>query len=86
MCLQGTRSASEAHSNAILPGEKNQFYLRFFFDTMDNLYNNFEGWYVDDVLVLAKPILRHRMALTFAARADGVTIDEVIDRLCAPLA
>ncbi len=41
---------------------------------------------IDDVLVLAKPILRHRMALTFAARADGVTIDEVIDRLCAPLA
>ena len=37
------------------------------------------------LLVLAKPILRHRMALTFAARADGVTIDEVIDRLCAPL-
>ena len=41
---------------------------------------------IDDVLVLAKPILRHRMALTFAARADGVTIDEIIDRLCAPLA
>ena len=41
---------------------------------------------IDDLLVLAKPILRHRMALTFAARADGVTIDEVIDRLCAPLA
>jgi MoxR-like ATPase len=41
---------------------------------------------VDDVLALAKPILRHRMALSFAARADGVTIDEVIERLCAPLA
>jgi MoxR-like ATPase len=41
---------------------------------------------VDDVLALAKPVLRHRMALTFAARADGVTMDEVIDRLCAPLA
>ena len=32
------------------------------------------------------PVLRHRMALTFAARADGVTIDQVIERLCAPLA
>lgn len=41
---------------------------------------------VDDVLALAKPILRHRMALNFAARADGVTLDEVIERLCAPLA
>ena len=41
---------------------------------------------LDDVLALAKPVLKHRMALTFAARADGVTIDEVIDRLCAPLA
>jgi len=41
---------------------------------------------VDDVLALARPILRHRMALSFAARADGITIDEVIGRLCAPLA
>ena len=40
---------------------------------------------LDDVLVLAKPVLRHRMALNFAARADGVTLDDVIDRLCAPL-
>jgi MoxR-like ATPase len=37
---------------------------------------------VDDVLALAHPILRHRMALTFAARADGVTIDDIIDLLC----
>jgi MoxR-like ATPase len=41
---------------------------------------------VDDVLALAHPVLRHRMALTFAARADGVTMDQVIDRLCEPLA
>lgn len=41
---------------------------------------------VDDVLALAGPVLRHRMALNFAARADGVTIDDVIDRLCAPFA
>jgi hypothetical protein len=26
------------------------------------------------------------MALSFSARADGVTLDEVIGRLCAPLA
>lgn len=38
---------------------------------------------IDDVLALAAPVLRHRMALTFAARADGITIDQVIDDLCA---
>ena len=40
---------------------------------------------VDDVLALARPVLRHRMALTFAARADGVTLAGVIDRLSEPL-
>ena len=40
---------------------------------------------VDDVLALAAPVLRHRMALNFAARADGVTIDDAISRLCARL-
>jgi MoxR-like ATPase len=39
---------------------------------------------VDDVVALAQPILRHRMALNFAARADGVTISEVVERLCRP--
>ena len=41
---------------------------------------------LDDVVHLAGPILRHRMALNFAARADGVEIDQVIERLCAPFA
>ena len=36
---------------------------------------------VDDVVDLAGPVLKHRMALTFAARADGETIDGVIGRL-----
>jgi len=35
----------------------------------------------EDVIALAEPILRHRMALNFAARAEGVTIAGVIDRL-----
>jgi MoxR-like ATPase len=38
---------------------------------------------IDDVLALAEPILKHRMALTFAARADGETILGVIGRLKA---
>lgn len=36
---------------------------------------------VDDVKALALPILQHRMALNFTARADGLTIFEVIDDL-----
>jgi MoxR-like ATPase len=40
----------------------------------------------DDVLALAGPVLRHRMALNFAARAEGVTIDDIIGRLCEPFA
>jgi MoxR-like ATPase len=40
---------------------------------------------IDDVVALAPPILRHRMALNFAARADGVTVEHVIDKLCDPL-
>lgn len=40
---------------------------------------------IDDVVALAPPILRHRMAVNFAARADGVAIDDIIERLCAPL-
>jgi MoxR-like ATPase len=39
----------------------------------------------DDVVALAPPVLRHRMALTFAARADGVTVGDVIERLVRPL-
>jgi MoxR-like ATPase len=34
-----------------------------------------------DVVSLAEPVLKHRMALTFAARADGETIPSVIGRL-----
>jgi MoxR-like ATPase len=36
---------------------------------------------IDDVLDMAEPILKHRMALTFAARADGETVDGVIAKL-----
>ena len=38
---------------------------------------------VDDVLALARPVLQHRMALNFAARADGRTLPALIERLCA---
>ncbi|MGA7326151.1 MAG: MoxR family ATPase [Rhodomicrobium sp.] len=36
---------------------------------------------IDDVIALAKPVLRHRMALTFTARTENMTVDQVIDGL-----
>ena len=41
---------------------------------------------VDDVVALAEPVLKHRMALTFAARAEGVNVGGVIGRLAGTLA
>ncbi len=40
---------------------------------------------VDDVLALADPVLKHRMALSFAARAEGQTLAAVIGRLTQTL-
>jgi MoxR-like ATPase len=36
---------------------------------------------VDDVRALAEPVLQHRMALTFAARAEGMSVRAVIAQL-----
>jgi len=36
---------------------------------------------VDDVRALAEPVLQHRMALTFAARAEGIGVRDVIAEL-----
>ena len=38
---------------------------------------------LDDVIALAEPVLQHRMALGFAARADGLTVRDVIAELKA---
>ncbi len=40
---------------------------------------------VDDVLALAEPVLKHRMALTFSARADGLTVENAIAALVKPI-
>jgi len=37
----------------------------------------------DDIVALAEPVLKHRMALTYPARAEGETIPAVIARLVA---
>ena len=35
----------------------------------------------EDIAELAKPVLRHRLAINFAAQSDGVTSDDVIEQL-----
>ncbi len=42
----------------------------------------------EDIKFLAKPVLRHRMVVTFAAESEGVTTDQVVDRIleCTPTA
>jgi len=37
----------------------------------------------DDIQALAKPVLRHRIVVNFAAQSDGVSADKIIDRLIA---
>jgi MoxR-like ATPase len=39
---------------------------------------------VDDVIALAPPVLRHRMAVSFAGRGEGITVARVIDEISAP--
>ena len=36
---------------------------------------------IDDVLDVADPVLKHRMALTFSARAEGRTVTDIIKQL-----
>lgn len=36
---------------------------------------------IDDIMALAEPVLQHRMALTFAARAEGMSVRDVITSL-----
>lgn len=41
---------------------------------------------LDDLVALAEPVLKHRMALSFAARAEGETIGKIIAGLTARFA
>ena len=35
----------------------------------------------DDIAALAKPVLRHRIVVSFAAQSDGISADNIIDKL-----
>jgi MoxR-like ATPase len=38
---------------------------------------------IEDIQAIAKPVLRHRIVRNFKAEAEGITIDELIDKLMA---
>lgn len=38
---------------------------------------------VEDIQTLARPVLRHRMVVNFAAESEGISSDQVIDRIIA---
>jgi MoxR-like ATPase len=42
----------------------------------------------EDIKFLAKPVLRHRLLVNFAAESDGITTDDVVSRIidCTPTA
>ncbi len=35
----------------------------------------------DDIQALARPVLRHRLVVNFAAESEGITPDDIVDRL-----
>ena len=41
---------------------------------------------VEDVIALLEPVFKHRMALNFSARADGITVQNVIANLAQTIA
>jgi MoxR-like ATPase len=38
---------------------------------------------IEDIQALAKPVLRHRLVMSFTAESEGITADQVIDRIVA---
>ena len=37
----------------------------------------------EDVRAIAKPVLRHRLVLSFTAESEGVTPDDLVERIVA---
>jgi MoxR-like ATPase len=45
------------------------------------LLNNKYSPDIEDVQAIAKPVLRHRIVRNFKAEAEGISVDELINRL-----
>ncbi|MEC8592630.1 MAG: AAA family ATPase, partial [Planctomycetota bacterium] len=41
---------------------------------------------LEDLQHLAKPVLRHRVLVSYRAEAEGITVDQVIDKLLEDVA
>ena len=40
---------------------------------------------LEDIQAVAKPVLRHRIILNFAAQSEGLTTDMIVDKLLAAI-
>ncbi len=40
---------------------------------------------IDDIIMLAEPVIKHRMALNFKAGGEGITIRHILDEICSKL-
>jgi MoxR-like ATPase len=36
---------------------------------------------IDDIQALAPPVMRHRLVINFAAESEGITADDIVERL-----
>jgi MoxR-like ATPase len=41
---------------------------------------------IEDVRAIAHPVLRHRLVTTYAAEAEGISTDKIVDGLLATVA
>jgi subtilisin family serine protease/subtilisin-like proprotein convertase family protein len=55
----------------VTPWAGGDLYVQFYFETFDELYNFFEGWYVDDVTVLVPGAADPGLYIKNASRSEG---------------
>jgi extracellular elastinolytic metalloproteinase len=56
-------------------------WLRFEFNTVDNVFNNFPGWYVDDIRLIGQPTIVNTAHVTSSqGETDSVTINTPVIR------
>ncbi len=58
------------HVSISLNGYTGDVKIRFYFNTIDNLYNNYEGWYIDDVVVKSNSAKSGQAKLVEATQGD----------------
>ena len=79
----GTSNAWVEQSVSLTPYVGGSIQLRFFFDTVDSISNNYEGWYVDDVTVLVASL--YGVTITETGGSTDVAEDGASDAYTAVL-